>query len=103
MDKEQLLKALEENKIVCMEGTPKNKAFPETDKVKFKVSTLRGEYAKFSIYTNDKRLYDLVRSGHKSYTAYINTIYLKETMSKYRISIYDLQEVIVSFNNLVIL
>ena len=103
MDKKQLLKALEENVIVCMEGTPKDKAFSETDKVKFKISTLKSGYAPFNMYTNDERLYNTIRSGKRAHTAYINMVFLKEIMSKYRISIYDLQDIINSFKDLIIL
>ena len=102
MNEKELFSALLEKDIVCMEGTPKDARFVDTDKVKFKLSTL-SVFAPYSIYTNDKRLYDLVCSGRMKHTAHADGRYLKETMSRYRISIYNLEDIIVSFNNLTIL
>lgn len=104
MNKEQLLKALEENNLVCLEGIPKNETFLDDEKVRFKLSSVYTVgVSPYSFFTNNEKFYNVVSSSKMAFTARLNLSHPKQTMCKYRIAIFELDRVLNSFKDLVMI
>lgn len=102
MNKEQLLKALEENKVVCMEGIPNDPSFLSDEKVRFKLSKVY-TLSPYSLYTNNYKLYNVVGRSKMAFTAHVNKRYIRETLCRYVIMIYDVERILKSFKEITIL